>query len=219
MTTSRYLSYPLIAIWLVLGLLAVVPSLAPVAAAWRDYLWFGAGIVAYAALARIPVFGKNVGWMQVFSHELAHTAVGLMFFQRIHSFNADSRKGRVSYSGSKFGDIFISLAPYCLPLITYVLLLFRLLGAPDSLYIFDMLIGFTTAFYACCFYSQTGTFQSDITEQGTVRAFMFIIAAWIFNATVIVLSIRGGIWNALKTIAASYCDNIVSAWAWIAGLF
>lgn len=212
---GRYLSYPLIGAWLVLGLFATVPVFTAIVGGWKEYLWFAGGFAAYIALRQLPFFNKNEGWMQVFSHELAHTAVSLMFLQRINSFTAGSREGRVSYSGSGFGDIFISLAPYCLPLLTYVLLLLRLLSADESLYVFDLLTGFTAAFYATCFMAQTGTHQSDITGQGTVRAFMFILAAWLFNATVILLSVRGGLWQALKTVFLNYAQTLAAAFTWL----
>lgn len=219
MKAFRYASYPLIAGWLVLGVFALVPALTGVGAHWRDYLWFGGGIAAYACLRRLSIFSKNEGWMQVFSHELAHTTVSLMLFRRIHSFAAGTREGRVSYSGSSAGDLFISLAPYCLPLATYILLLLRLLGAQENLYIFDMLTGFTAAFYAVCFHAQTGTHQSDITEQGTFRAYMFIIAAWLFNATVVLHSVRTGLKGALASIGAEYLVVLQSAARRIWALF
>lgn len=218
MKILRYASYPLIALWLVLGVFAAIPAITDVAVAWRSYLWFFAGAAAYAAIRKLRFFNKNEGWMQVFSHELAHTVVSLMFFQRIHSFNANSRNGRVSYSGSGTGDMFISLAPYCLPLLTYGLLLLSLLSAKENLYIFDLLTGFTTSFYAICFYTQTGLHQSDITGQGTVRGFMFIIAAWIFNVTVILLSVRCGLGHALAEIFRSYRDTLIEFAGHVASL-
>ena len=219
MKALRIASYPLIACWLILGLFAAAPAVAGIGAHWRDYLWFAGGIAAYAGLRQLSIFSKNEGWMQVFSHELAHTTVSLMFMRRIHSFAAGAREGRVSYSGSDAGDLFISLAPYCLPLATYLLLLLRLLGAQEHLYIFDMLTGFTAAFYTVCFRAQTGTHQSDITDQGTLRAYMFIIAARIFNATVIILSVRTGLKGALASIGADYLAALRCAAAHISALF
>lgn len=212
MNAIRIISYPLIATWLILGVFAAIPAVTGLVDGWKDYLWFAAGAMLYLVLRQLKIFNKNESWMQVFSHELAHTAVSLLFFHKIDSFTADSRRGKVSYRGSNVGDLFISLAPYCLPLVTYILLLLRLLSTQESMYVYDMLIGFTAAFYICCFVAQTGTHQSDITDQGTVRAFMFIIAAWIFNATVVLLSIRGGLWGALKFIARNYMRTIEHAW-------
>ncbi|MDE6310848.1 MAG: hypothetical protein K2L96_03420 [Muribaculaceae bacterium] len=212
MNAIRFISYPLIATWLVLGVFAAIPAITGLIDGWKDYLWFAAGALLYLGLRQLKFFGKNESWMQVFSHELSHTAVSLLFLHKIDSFTASSRRGKVSYRGSNVGDLFISLAPYCLPLATYILLLLRLLSTQESMYIYDILIGFTASFYICSFVAQTGTHQSDITDQGTVRAFMFIVAAWIFNATIVLLSMRGGLWGALKFIAHQYGQSLEKAW-------
>ncbi len=212
MKALRIVSYPLIVTWLVLGVFAAIPAVSGVIEGWRDYLWFGAGALLYLGLRQLRFFKKNESWMQVFSHELSHTAVSLMFLHKIDSFTADSRRGKVSYRGSNVGDLFISLAPYCLPLLTYVLLLLRLLSTQESMYIYDMLIGFTASFYICCFIAQTGTHQSDISDQGTVRAFMFIVAAWLFNATIVLISIRGGLCGAIRFIIHSYGHSLEVFW-------
>ncbi|MDE6276916.1 MAG: hypothetical protein K2M06_02290 [Muribaculaceae bacterium] len=218
MRVCRIASYPLIAAWLALGLFAAIPALAGIRDGWREYLWFGAGALGYVLLRQLRIFSKNEEWLQVFSHELAHTVVSILFFQKINSFSADSKAGRVSYSGSGVGDLFISLAPYCLPLATYILLALRLLSASESLYIYDILIGFTAAFYVMCFVAQTGLYQSDIREQGSVRGMMFIIAAWVFNATIVLVSIRGGLVGALKFVWTEYSSGVKLAWEWICGM-
>lgn len=207
----RILTYPLVFLWLVLGIAAVLPAIAAVPGNWRNYIWLGAGFVAYLLLREIPFLRKNENWLEVFSHELSHTVVGLFFGRRIHSFNAGQAQGKVSYSGWRFGDFFISLAPYCLPLITYALLAFRLIGQPELFYVFDFLTGLTVAFYCHTFATQTGAYQSDISEQGLVRAFVFIVSAWIFNLTVILLAMRMGLLKAMWQILQAYW-HYISTW-------
>lgn len=215
----RIASYPLILLWLALAVAAAVPVVAAVPGAWKEYLWFAAGMAACFAAGYVPFLVRNEAWAQVFTHELCHTVVSLAFLQRIHSFSADSSKGRVSYSGSGAGDIFVSLAPYCLPLFTYMFMLLRLLSDPQYLYIFDILIGITFAFHIRCWRAQTGMHQSDITDQGTFRAFAFIIAAWIFNASVVLITIRSSVVDAFAEIFASYWESIKSATLYLVSLF
>lgn len=149
---------------------------------------------------------------KLFRMNLSHTIVGLMFFQRIHSFYAEENQGVVWRSGIPIGDIFIGLAPYCLPLFTYALLLLRIIGANKMLYVFDLFIGFTLAFHLVCFWKQTSIYQTDIQQQGYARAFLFIVVAWFFNATIILLSIRKGIVGAVTYLLPRYWNDIVGWW-------
>ena len=95
----------------------------------------------------------------------------MMFFRKINSFQAsDNGTGVIYHSGRrKFGSIFISLAPYCFPIFTYLFMLLRILGSEEMYYIFDIFIGFTAAFHFTCFWRQTGNYQTDIQGQGYER--------------------------------------------------
>jgi hypothetical protein len=174
-------------------------------------MWFFIGIGSYFILRLIPQLKKNEEWLQTFSHELSHTIVGLLFFQRIHSFQAGEKSGAVYHSGHRFGETFISLAPYYLPIFTFAFLLLRIIGAWKSLYIFDIFIGFTLAFHCLCFAKQTRSYQTDISSVGYVKAYLFIACALLFNLTIILLSIRKGIVNANIYLFTNYWDDIVSA--------
>ena len=174
------------------------------------YMWFFIGVGAYFILRLIPQLKKNEEWLRVFSHELSHTIVGLLFFQRIHSFQAGEKSGMVYHSGYRFGETFISLAPYYLPIFTFAFLLLRIIGAWKSLYIFDILIGFTLAFHCLCFAKQTRSYQTDISSIGYVKAYLFIACALLFNLTIILLSIRKGIVNANTYLFTNYWHDIVS---------
>ena len=171
------------------------------------------GIGGFIVLSILRIFNKNLEWLRTFSHELSHTVVGLLFFRKIHSFQAEIGTGVMSHSGGiRFGDIFISLAPYCLPLFTYILLFLRELGASSSLYIFDIMIGFTTAFHISCFRRQIGSYQSDITSVGILRSYLFIFAMWVVNLTILLLSIRMGVLESFKELAIDYWDTITDWW-------
>ena len=174
------------------------------------YMWFFIGVSAYIVLRLIPLLRKNEEWLQVFSHELAHTIVGLLFFQRIHSFQADENHGVMTHSGNTFGKTFITLAPYYLPIFTFAFLLLRIIGAWKSLFIFDLFIGFTLAFHCLCFIKQTRSYQTDIQNIGYLKAYLFIACALLFNLTIVLLSIRKGIVNANIYLFSNYWNDIVS---------
>ena len=93
------------------------------------YKWFAIGFVAFFILRLLPFIRRNEEMLQTFTHELTHTIVAVMFFRKIHYFHAEERSGVMGHSGGKFGQNFITLAPYCLPIFTYVFLLLRIIGA------------------------------------------------------------------------------------------
>lgn len=209
----RILSYPLIILLIALGITEIVPVIKWAIGHYMVYKWVGAGMAGYIVLSILRIFNKNLEWLRTFSHELSHTIVGMMFLRKIHSFEVGEGEGEMSHSGGlRFGAIFISLAPYCLPIFTYLLLFLRELGAQNSLYIFDIMIGFTAAFHISCFRRQIGTYQSDIRSMGILRSYLFIFAMWTLNLTVLLLSIRYGVIDAYKNLAVEYYDHIISWW-------
>jgi hypothetical protein len=179
------------------------------------YKWFGAGFVSYFVLRLIPFVKKNGELFQTFTHELTHTIVAVMFFRKIHSFHAEERSGVMEHSGGRFGDIFISLAPYCLPVFSYAFLLLRIIGAWRELMWFDIFIGITVAFHGTCFSKQTGNYQTDIERYGYLKSYLFIVVCWLFHATIILLSIRKGIVNSVCYLFQHYWSDIVMSLKYI----
>lgn len=219
----RILFYPIVLLIIALCITELIPIAIGI---WNDlpaYQWMFYGMAAYMIIRLLPFVRKNETWMQTFSHELTHTIVGFMFFQKIHSFHVEEGTGEISRSGKRFGDIFIGLAPYCLPIFTYAFLLLRIIGSDNMLYIFDLFIGFSYAFHLICYWKQTGLYQTDLQKQGYVRSFLFIIAARLFNAIIILLSIRAGIVDAVVYLFPAFWNNIISWWnyaaGWITALF
>ena len=205
----RILFYPLILLLIALSVTEFIPTAKWAVNHYIIYRYMAIVMAWYAALSIVRIFNKNLEWMRTFSHELSHTIVGIMFFRKIHSFEAGVGSGVMTHSGGlRFGDTFISLAPYCLPIFTYLLLFLRELGAPSSLYIFDIMIGVTVAFHISCFRRQIGNYQSDITSVGITRSYLFIFAMWIVNLTILLLSLRSGVIDAITDVAVNYWDRL-----------
>ena len=122
----------------------------------------------------------------------------------------------VQHSGRNIGGIFISLAPYCLPIVTYLILFFRIIGADSMLYVFDLFIGFSLAFHVVCFWKQTRPNQPDIKQYGIIGSYLFIAIALLFNASIILMSIRKGIVDSAIYLFSSYWDTIIK---WIEVVF
>lgn len=213
----RWLYYPITVLLLALAIVELIPTFGWVCNHISVYQWMLYGMAGYFVIRKLPFISRNEQWLQTFSHELSHTVVGMMFFQKIHSFHAEEGQGVVWRSGRSIGDIFIGLAPYCLPLFTYAFLLLRIIGSSNMFYVFDLFIGFTLAFHIVCFWTQTRPYQTDIQKQGYVRAYLFITVALCFNMTIILLSIRKGIVGAVTYLFPRYWNDMVGWWNTIVG--
>lgn len=150
------------------------------------YQWTGVGIVAFIVLSRF--FNKNLKWFSTFSHELTHTIVSLLLFREIHSFQAGRGTGEIYTSGNRNTLVFVDLAPYCLPIFTYLLLAIRMMMAKDMLMYYDVLVGLSIGFHAYCFRTQTGSYQTDINKHPLYFSYLYIVTALLFNLLVIIVS-------------------------------
>lgn len=208
----KYLFYPIEVILLVLSCTEFFPILIYACKHIAVYQWLLYGLGSYFIIRKLGFFSRNEHWLQTTSHEVTHAVVGMLFFHKIHSLQANEGRGAVYHSGRSVGAIFISLAPYCLPIFTFVFLLMRIMGADKMLYIFDLFIGFTLAFHLVCFVSQTRLYQPDIQKYGYIKSFLFLFIAWFFNASIILLSIRKGIVGAVMYLFSEYWSDIVYVW-------
>ena len=170
------------------------------------YKWTGIGILAFAVLS--TVFNKNLKWMATFSHELTHTVVSLLLFRKIHSFSAGMGTGEIYTSGNDRTLVFVDLAPYCLPIFTYLLLGLRMMLEKDMLMYFDVLIGLSIGFHGYCFRTQTGSYQTDINKHPLFFSYLYIITFLLFNLVVILVSY----WHS-KNIFTSFLYVLKSMWA------
>lgn len=182
--------------------------------AFNHYKWYTSlvvGMIIYVVLSRFKFGQKNEEFLQTFSHEFTHTIVALLFFRKLHSFQAEARgTGAITTDGS---NIFISLAPYCLPIFTYFMLIMRYFVAAKFYWIYDALVGLTLAFHIHCFIKQTGNYQTDINQRPLFLSYSFIVTFCAFNLVVIVLSLLrnkcSDIFGAYKYIGEQFWNDIV----------
>ena len=151
--------------------------------------------------------------MQTMSHEGAHMLIGALFLRRkIYQFNAkssdsltygDNTLGFVSSSRSSNRiNILSTLAPYMLPYLTFLLLLFRLMIKNECLPIIDVVIGFSMMFYFLCWKKDTRRDQSDIRLCGVFLSYLYIATFLLFNISLIIYSVSGGISDPVNIIGA-----------------
>lgn len=198
----------------------LVVSEASIGMVWDNlphFKWLGAGILAFFIINRFV--GKNSEFFRTFSHELNHTVVGLMFFQRIHSFQVNSSgEGAVWHErGGDISKVCISLAPYCLPFFTYILLVFRIIVRPEFLWVPDILIGFSLAFYLICFISQMSPLQTDINQFHLTFSYWYIFAFLMFNICITLFSVlpEQNVFLAYKHFFVNYWHDLQNFFAWL----
>lgn len=179
---------------------------------YSGYVWLGVGFLIYLICHRF-LFRKNIDIMQTMSHEGAHMLVGALFLRRkIYQFNAKSADS-LSYGDNTLGfvsssrkgnyiSIMSTLAPYMLPYLTFVLLLFRLMIKNECLPIIDTIIGFSLMFYFFCWKKDTRRDQSDIQLCGVFLSYLYIITFVLFNISLIIYSISGGMTDPVNIFGA-----------------
>lgn len=188
----------------------------------KIYLWMSVGVLAFALLRLL--LKTNLRFAETFSHELTHAIVALFLRRRVHSFHVeDSGAGVIFTSGdSSYTLVPVALAPYCLPIFTYMLLSVRWLMNPNGLWIFDILIGMTLCFHYYCFKTQIGNHQTDINQYPLSFSYFYIATAWIINLCIILVSLfpnmnmneqgstwKYGVFSSLWRLCSEWLDNLL----------
>ena len=154
----------------------------------KTYKWVVIGIFTYLCL-RLLIRSKS-RFLETLSHELTHAAIALLCGRRIHSIHVeDSGSGVVFTSGNNnYSLVPVALAPYCLPLFTYILLAIRCIVDKDSLWVCDIFIGMVTCFHYICFKTQLGNYQTDINQYPLSFSYYYIVTSWVINTCIILVS-------------------------------
>lgn len=148
------------------------------------YKWVSVGAVIYMVLRRL--MKNNMSFIEVFSHEFTHTVVALFFNRKIHSFQVGEQTGVICTSGKRQCALIpISLAPYCFPIFTYLLLSIRWMLDFHGVWIYDILIGITICFHIYCFKTQMSCRQPDINQYPLLFSYFYIVTMWIINLCLI----------------------------------
>jgi len=158
------------------------------------YWWFLGGGVLYL-IASMLIFKKNMSFLQTLSHESLHMVACLMMFRKVESLKATAANGGVVYH---YGDsnMFISLAPYTMPIITLLLLLIQQF-IPARFMAFWIVVGFTFFFYLHSFLTQAKPYQTDLKNHGLIPSYLYIISLASFNIAICLLAVDMKLFKAL----------------------
>lgn len=176
------------------------------------FLWFMLGAICFPIMNRY--LRKNIEIIKTFTHELTHAITALLTFRRVHSFHAEERQGVIYTSGSEKTRFLVTLAPYCFPIYTFPLLIFRCLVMKPLLPIMDIFIGFTVGLHFVCFKEQTGNYQPDIKGHPLFFSYIYIFTILLFDICLILLSYEPSlnIFYAFKTLGVNLWNDISMLW-------
>ena len=172
-----------------------------------NYVGLFIGFIAYGLFLLstiIPRVRHNLNWFMKFTHELTHTLVAVLFLAKIREFVVKDRECYVNYQAGPVGYVPITLAPYCIPIYTFMLFPFRFAGDSHYMIIFDFLIAFSYAFHIHSFIKQTRFSQPDIENCGRARSVTFISFMHLAVISLILAIPKGGVMKAIYRVFWEY---------------
>jgi len=150
---------------------------------------FAIGFILFAFFWLI--FKRFLQVFCTFEHELTHLIVGLLFFKKPKSFKVTFTKGGYveMYGGHNF---LVTLAPYFLPTVCYLILPFAWFLPANYLSIFLTILGASTAFHLLSGWQEFHFGQSDLHEAGLIFSILFLpVANLIFFGAILTFVIAG----------------------------
>lgn len=174
-------------------------------------LWAGFFVyVIFLFFLVVPRVRYNMDWFMKFTHELAHALVALITFSRVKEFVVKDRDCYVFYKCWPVAYVPITLAPYCIPIYTFMLFPFRFAGDASYMIVFDALISFSYAFHLHSYIKQTRLWQPDIRNCGYGRSVTFIAFVHFAVLALIMAMPKGGVLKAVCRVFWEYPMSILT---------
>lgn len=149
------------------------------------FKWVAVGFVGFVIIRKY--IKGNLTFAETFSHELTHTVFAFLFNLRVVEFHANSDSGyMMATDRNMLKAVPISLAPYCFPLFSFILLSFRWMMDFHGMWIYDIIIGISMCFHFYCFKTQIGNYQTDINQYPLLLSYTYIVISWLLVFCIIV---------------------------------
>lgn len=195
----------------------LIPLIVGYAATIKDYLvqlnLTNTGVRAFSIGIIIGVivwiiFFRRPNFFTTFEHEFCHLVVGLAFLKKPRLFMASEKRGGVV---QLYGDNFlISLAPYFLPIFSYLILPFYFLIESRFKVYFLMVLGITAIYHLLSnIFNQFSYTQSDIKASGRVFSTIFLLFANLITYGVLLYFVRYGGAGILDYLRSGTKESIV----------
>ena len=172
---------------------ALIRSIIYVGGHINSYWYFFGGGALYV-VAALTLLKTNLQYYQTKHHESLHEAACQILLRPIESISASAHNGGQLVHGGK-SNLFITLAPYSFPVLTYFFLLIHLMI--DSKYPgYVILVGFLFFFFLHAVSLQLRTHRSDLQKFGVLKSCLFIADFLSMNIAIVLYSVSMLIGNA-----------------------
>ena len=168
-------------------------------------LWFLAGGIAYYLVFGL-VWRKYRNLIHTTIHEWLHAFMCMIMFRDVVSVQSTSDQGGVMYHRGD-ANIFIALAPYTLPILTYLTLIIASV-MPSAVKWPYILVGFTFFLHMHAFKRQTRLDQPDLQESGIYRSVVFIATFLPMNIAICLYALKTTLWAGIGTYFAAVWGDI-----------
>ena len=147
----------------------------------------------YGFAAFIPLWFlllKSARFFSTFEHEFTHLIVGLLFLKKPAGFQVTEYNGGVTQLYG--GNFLITLAPYFLPTLSFLLLPLYFVTTYSIHPYFFLLLGLFTSYHVLSTIQEFSYEQTDITKNGKAFSTIFLIFANLFCYGYIIAIVIGG---------------------------
>lgn len=176
---------------------------------WQDpseYLYFGLSIpLCYYLMVHFG--GSRLRFMQTFTHELIHSIFSLLSLKRVYEFHVNEETGHII---TDCKHMTMQLAPYFFPLYTIILMAIRPGIVPAYYPLFDIVAGYTFAFYLNMIIRDTGIWQTDIKIIDWRLSYPYTVLMVFLCSYLVIESIHTNLWSAILQLFTFAGDLIIS---------
>lgn len=182
---------------------------------WKTdyYIQFAIGFATFFFLWMGGLKRKH--FYSTFEHELTHLLVGLLFLKKPAGFSATDRSGGLTTLYG--GNFIITLAPYFLPTISFLMLPLYLVIQPNFYPYYFGILGFFTSYHVLSTTQEFRYDQPDIQKAGPIFSTIFLIFANILCYGILLMFLHNrfhGIWFYLKALVL----NLTLVHIWISNI-
>ena len=152
------------------------------------------------------LYMKDKHFYSTFEHELTHLLVGLLFLKNPAHFTVTSHSG--GETGLYGGNFVITLAPYFLPTLAFIMLPFYLIISAEFQLHFLAVFGFVVSYHVFSTIQEFSYSQPDIASSGKLFSTLFLIFANILVYGYILMFIAKGFETGSKFLVNGMAESI-----------
>ena len=181
---------------------------------YARYLWFIMGGILVIFLNFLNK--KNRDILMKSHNELTRMFLDFITFKEILRIKVDKHKGSVESTGNNIMEESVALAPYCLPLLAYVVMIFGYFFAKDMSYVFFILLGMAYTFHLLCIkfdfrsFKEMGRHLEDINRFPLIFSYFYILCFWLFNTMIVLVAIRSNVFGAFAFMFESFMQTVTN---------